>query len=213
MTRCACILFHSNAKSLYKKRWVDKCMDSIRNQTLKADVFECNYGGGNKIYKGSKFYKRKFHNHIAALNFLITEVFDAGYDVCFVTNCDDFYAPERFELQLQRINEGFSLVSSNFYYITEINEQEDIVTRDMNMFRHSDIGFHLINNHNVIAHPCVAMHRRIWDSGLRYNEDSIGFEDMELWQKLDPLQISILQDYLLFYRIHDKQITKTEYVR
>lgn len=210
MKRCAVIFFHSNIDSIYKKRWIDKCIDSILNQTYQDfDVFEIDYSGnGIQRIKDSKFFSVEMQNHIFAMNFLISEAFDAGYEIVFNTNFDDFYAPDRFAKQLERIESGFQVVSSNFFYITEIGEK-DICTRDMNMFKYGDIRYNLNKNHNVIAHPCVAMHRSIWDAGFRYNESEIGFEDLSLWKKvIQKFKFSIMQDYLLYYRIHNNQITK-----
>lgn len=210
MKRCAVIFFHSNIDAIYKKRWIDKCIDSVLNQTYDDfDVFEIDYSGkGNQKVKDSKFYSVELKNHIAGMNFLISEVFDAGHEIIFNTNMDDFYAPDRFAKQLERIELGFQIVSSNFFYITEIGEK-DICTRDMNMFKYGDVRYNLIKNHNVIAHPCVAMHRSVWDAGFRYNESEIGFEDLSLWKKvIQKFKFSIMQDYLLYYRIHNNQITK-----
>jgi hypothetical protein len=54
------------------------------------------------------------------------------------------------------------------------------------------------------------MHKSFWVDGLKYN-NLIGFEDLDLWQRAFKLgkRFKILKDYLLFYRIHEKQITKT----
>lgn len=210
MSRCAVVFFHSNIDAIYKKRWIDKCIESILNQTYKDfDIFEIDYSGkNNQRIKGSKFFSVEMQNHIFAMNFIISEVFDSGYDVVFNTNFDDFYAPDRFAKQLERIKSGFQVVSSNFYYITEVGDK-DIFTRRMNMSKCGDIRYNLLKNHNVIAHPCVAMHRSVWDEGFRYNENEIGFEDLSLWKKvIQKFKFSIMQDYLLFYRIHNNQITK-----
>lgn len=210
MKKCAVIFFHSNIDAIYKKRWIDKCIDSILNQTYQDfDVFEIDYSGnGIQRIKDSKFFSVEMQNHIFSMNFIISEAFDAGYEIVFNTNMDDFYAPDRFAKQLERIELGFQIVSSNFFYITEIGEK-DICTRDMNMFKYGDIRYNLNKNHNVIAHPCVAMHRSVWDAGFRYNESEIGFEDLSLWKKvIQKFKFSIMQDYLLYYRIHNNQITK-----
>lgn len=215
--KSAVIFFHSNIRSLYKDRWIEKCIASVRDQTMQDfDVFEIDYSGEDGVLcrmKGHKhhFFSRAFDNHIQSMNFILNEVFKRGYDVVFNTNMDDFYSPDRFEKQLERINEGFDIVSSNFYYITEIGNN-DVITHRMDMFRCGDIRKNLNRDHNVISHPCVAMHRRVWDGGMRYN-NLIGYEDLDFWQRATDYKFSILQDYLLYYRIHENQITKTEYIK
>lgn len=211
--RCAVIIYHKNALKLYKRKWIDKCINSIKSQTFQGfTIFEHNYGGGNDRFADIKdeyvFLNTEFSNHIYSLNYLHSLAFNEGFDVVYNCNLDDFYAPDRFEKQLERIESGFQVVSSNFYYITEIGNK-DIITRSMNMFKSGDIRYNLLKNHNVIAHPCVAMHRSVWGAGFRYNENEIGFEDMSLWKKvIQKFKFSIMQDYLLFYRIHNNQITK-----
>lgn len=217
MAKAAVIFFHSNILNLYKRRWIDKCIQSIKDQSFQDfDVFEIDYSGNNtKLCKGFSrhlFYNVKLENHISAMNFLLNEVFSKEYNVVFFTNMDDYYDPLRFEKQLQRIQEGFNLVSSNFYYITEIADGKDIVMNRMNMTSFGDIRANLKRNHNVIAHPCVCMDRAIWESGLRYH-NLLGYEDLDLWQRAHKFKFNILEDYLLYYRIHDNQITKTEYLK
>lgn len=215
--KVAVIFFHKNILTLYKKRWIEKCISSIKDQTFQDfDVFEVDYSGKNIKLCGTFtkhfFYNVRFDNHIGAMNFLLDEVFAKGYDVVFNTNMDDYYDPKRFELQLEKIKEGFNLVSSNFYYITELPSGKDIVMHHMNMTSYGDIRLNLKKNHNVIAHPCICMDRSMWESGLRYN-DLLGYEDLDLWQRAHEHKFFILQDYLLYYRIHDNQITKTEYLK
>jgi len=147
-------------------------------------------------------------NHIQAMNFILNKAFATGYDIIFNTNMDDYYHPRRFERQLALINKGLDVVSSNFNYVAD-HGGIDGIFRAMDMCRHGDIRTNLIRGHNVIAHPCVAYSRRFWDSGFRYNESLIGSEDLDLWKRsIGYHRFYISPEYLLFYRIHDNQITK-----
>jgi hypothetical protein len=38
--KCAVIIYHSNASKIYKKEWIDKCIDSIKAQTVNYYIFE-----------------------------------------------------------------------------------------------------------------------------------------------------------------------------
>jgi len=208
--RQAVIFFHSNALSIYKKEWIDKCVDSIRNQSMKEfEVYEIDYSGnGQSLCKieGHKYHftSKKFDNHIQAMNFIISKAFKAGCDVVFNTNIDDYFHPLRFEKQLKLIRSGFDIVSSNFHYINDSG-----IIRNMDMVRHGSIKRNLDKNHNVIAHPCIAISRKFWDRKFRYNETLIGKEDLDLWKRtIEGSNFYILPDYLLFYRIHENQITK-----
>ncbi len=220
--KTAVIFYHKNILSIYKQRWVDKCIQSIKDQTYTDfDVFELNYGHGNDIlcnvFPNNKYihYKNEFPNHIAAMNAMHDTIFANGYDVVFNTNMDDYYHPERFAKQLQAIAEGAQLVSSNFMYVQGDAYENDVSGMTFN-FHTYDIITSLANGHNVVAHPVTAMHRSFWSMpndapGIRYNEDLLGSEDLDLWQRAMAAgrTIRILPDFLLNYRLHANQVTKT----
>lgn len=208
--KVAVMVYHQNIDR-YKQRWLDRFKNSIDNQTFKDfNIFELDYSDTRKslFYRENPFrYSKKCNNHIEAMNFLLDEILNRGYDVIFNTNVDDFYELDRFEKQINKLNEGYDLVSSNFRYIQEFGEQ-DLITRNMIMYQYNDdIEGQLNLNHNVIAHPVIATTSNFW-SGSRYNESLIGTEDLDLWQRTIKLKkFTILSDYLLYYRIHENQIT------
>lgn len=209
--KSAVIFFHKNAPLMYMPEWMEKCKQSIKDQTYQNfDVYELDYGEtGTKLFEGIKgkymFFDVAFPNFIGAMNFMISLLFKHGYDVVFITNLDDYYDPTRFEKQMEKIKEGYQLVSSNFYYVNDKNE----ISKSMDMVKWGDIGAQLNADHNVIAHPCVAMHRSFWDADLHY-ENLVGYEDLDLWKRAHNKgkKFFILEDFLLYYRIHDNQITK-----
>lgn len=199
----AVIFYHKNASKIYQPEWIKQCVDSIKAQTFQAfDVVEINYGGTDERYTDGQFFSLELGNHIDAMNFLITYCFANGYSIVMNTNLDDWYEPERFEKQIEAILNGAQLVSSNFRYFgaKEMN---------MPMTERGDIGKNLMRRHNVIAHPCVAMHRSFWDADLHY-KNMLGSEDLDLWQRAwqKGKRFEILPDYLLHYRLHAQQVTK-----
>jgi glycosyltransferase involved in cell wall biosynthesis len=208
MPKCAVIFYHKNINNLYRPEWIQLCVDSIKNQTFKDfDVFELCYGGlAAKYCEGISpryyFLETQFENHIGAMNFCYDLIFNAGYDVVFNTNMDDFYSAGRFEKQLDAIEKGAQLVSSNFRYFNNGAYIKDLI------FHNRSISKELMRGHNIIAHPVIAMHRSFWD-GLRY-KDSLGNEDLLLWKEAvtKGKKIVILPDFLLSYRLHQNQVTK-----
>lgn len=213
--RCAVIFYHKNIASIYKKEWIEECVDSIKNQTMEDfDVIELNYGGGEEKYaegvrKNYIFLNREFENHIGAMNYLYSMLFANGYDVVFNTNMDDKYDMYRFVQQLNYLIGGKhgddnNLVSSNWTYI-------DGDGKFLKSFKYNIINLaeELNKNHNIIAHPAVAMHKSFWDDDLHYN-DLLGKEDLDLWQRAlkKGKKMKVLVHFHLFYRIHDNQITK-----
>lgn len=203
MNIVACIVYHKNALSLYEKEWVEKCINSLKEQTFQEfDFIEINYGGGEERFTDGTFFSIELDNFISAMNFLLTYAFGSGYEIAMNCNLDDFYEPDRFEKQIEAILNGAQLVSSNFRYFGARD-------KEMNMTRFGNIGQQLAKGHNVIAHPVVAMHRSFWDADLHY-ENVLGSEDLRLWQKAyrKGKKFVILPECLLFYRLHPNQVTK-----
>jgi len=213
--KCGVIIFHKNIKDIYKKRWVDRCLESIINQTYNDyKVYEVNYGNDDfslvRDYElNGVFYKKDYTNHVDAMNFIIDEAFKDDCDYIFNINLDDYYDIYRFQKQLETIKRGYDVVSSDFVYITEQGNL-DIVTKYMYM-SDLDIKNQLNSDNNIIAHPCVCFNKRFWKSN-RYVSNEIPREDLNIWKRgiNSGFNFFIIRDILLYYRIHDKQITSNE---
>lgn len=210
--KCCVIFYHKNAQSIYPKKWIEECVESIKGQSYEDfDVIELNYGGGEERYcEGMKgkyiFLNTPLENHIYAMNYLYDLAFEYGYDVVFNTNMDDCYHWNRFTIQLKAIVQGTQLVSSNWVYIDGNGKAGKVFN-----YCKRDLETELNKGHNIIAHPVIAMHRSFWEDGLRYNEAMLGHEDMDLWKRAVSAgkKFYIIDNYLLFYRIHSNQVTKT----
>jgi hypothetical protein len=214
--KTAVILFHSNIKQLYKQRWIDTCLDSIINQTYNDFTFyEINYGGDgysvleNKKYEQkSKFWNLKKNNHAEAMNFLFDRVSEDDCDLVFNINLDDFYDLRRFEIQIDFAKHGYDITSSDFSYIQEIDDFNDNLLFDMNVSDYEDINFILKNHLNIIAHPSVCYSKNFVKNN-RYDSNRIPEEDWDLWKRTcDKYKFTIINEVLLYYRRHSKQITK-----
>jgi hypothetical protein len=143
------------------------------------------------------------------MNFIIDIAFSEGCDVVFNTNVDDFYSLDRFKEQLEILEIGYDLVSSDFYYVKDFNEKEmDVITNDICVSKEGPISVQLGKNNNVIAHPCVAFTKNFWNVN-RYDPLEIPQEDLLLWKRgvESGMKFYIIPEKLLFYRIHEKQIS------
>jgi hypothetical protein len=170
------------------------------------------------------FYRRDYQNHAYAMNFILSECFSKGYDMVFNTNLDDNYHLSRFEKQKQAIRQGYDLVSSLWYYIEDQNGTDRITqifdpqklnfTDPYQLYLDSStIKTQLNKNQNVINHSAICMSSNFWNSRdkfgnrLRYRND-IHYEDMTLWTRAinNQVKITIINDYLVNYRIHSNSI-------
>lgn len=209
MKVCA-ILYHKNAYSLLKPSWITKCIHSIQNQTFQDfDVLELNYDQTNKqLYPGSIYEQKILPNHVHAMNHLIHKARDMGYDYIFNINLDDYYDLERFEIQLKYL-QTYDMVASNFYIIKDKHGQEYVLDKKQN--NNYNIVKELKNNYNPIPHPSVGWKRSFFDSLTYYDE--IPEEDLRLWQRaIETKTMYIVPHFLLYYRIHDNQITQQKKV-
>ena len=235
----AIIIFHKNALTYYKHRWIKKCLETIRDQTYQNfDIFEISYGDSKNecsiikyfnIMTDKKLYywNKPMKDHSYAMNFLLDKVFlKHKYKYCFNINIDDYYDLKRFEIQIKTINKlKVDLVSSNFYYIQESDDNNDkiILKKDVayefislkkkslerqlleeNIYLKREL---IKNNQNLIAHPCVCYTSLFWRIMKKYPH-TVPKEDIDLFKKslIKGLQIHINRKFLLYYRIHNNQI-------
>lgn len=150
------ILYHKDIKILYKPEWIKQCIDSIKNQSLNDFiVYEIDYGGSD--YSISKeygidnfiFFSKKLENHVEAMNFLFDQISKEDFDCVFNINLDDWYLSNRFEIQYEKIKEGFDIVSSNFIIFDSDGTTKKMKFDDKNIIEEFNI------DHNIIAHPSV----------------------------------------------------------
>jgi hypothetical protein len=210
------ILYHSNIKNIYKERWVKKSIESMINQSdSDLHFYEINYGKENYSLLDNynirkKFWFKHMDNHAEAMNFILDEAFLDQCDIVFNVNLDDYYHKDRVKIQSKEIKDGnYDLVSSDFCYIKEDENETDEIFHQMHIARYAEsIKENLLANHNVIAHPCVCYNKKFWFNN-RYDTSRIPEEDLDLWKRsvVNGYRIKIVPDVLLYYRIHETQIT------
>lgn len=203
--KVAVILFHKNIKK-YPEKWVQKCIHSIENQTYKSfDVFELDYGNDHQqIYKGSSFSSTDtIPDHASAHNWLLDKVFGLGYDCAFNINVDDVYSLDRFEKQLPYIEQGYDVISSNFYHIDESGRLLYPMVMDK-----KDIEIEAAKGHNIIAHPVCCYSKNFWINCTKLDSSEIPKDDFELWKRsYGKFKFKIVHDFLLYYRVHKQKVS------
>lgn len=205
------ILYHKNINKIYKKEWIDECINSILYQTYKDYyVYDLNYGGDDFNFssffvKNYKSFKKEFNNHVGAMNFLLDKCLEDNFDAVFNINLDDYYDENRFQIQLDKIKEGYDIVSSDFNIYRNKNG-DGFELYDSMIFHNIDILNEFNKDNNVIAHPCVCYSRNFILNN-RYL-DEIPREDFNLWKRsINNYKFYICDKILLNYRVHENQIT------
>jgi hypothetical protein len=214
--KVATILYHKNILSIYKEEWVKKCIDSIKEQTFTDFIiYEINYGDDD-LNLGDRygfeqthhFYNESLNNHAEAMNFLLDECLEDNIDIVINNNMDDYSDTKRFELQINKIKEGYDIVSSNFQFI----DSEGNLGHKMNM-AHYDHKSEFINGHNIVCHPSVCYSRNFIENN-RYDGNEIPEEDFSLWKRtINDYKFYICPEYLIKYRFHQNQITTSNKIK
>jgi hypothetical protein len=200
--KCAVMLYHTDVLKAYDARWINKSILSILAQTHQDfDIYELNYGDKDSstysamqphlhLLQGKHytFLSQPLSSHAAAMNLLLDRIFADGYDVAFNVNIDDYYAPSRFARQLEAIEQGADLVSSEFVRITAAGSDRDVIHLDYQptylntaelfgdavlgklnaqgapQAEMEDVQAQLAADHNVLCHPGIALTRRFWEA-------------------------------------------------
>lgn len=202
--KAAAIIFHKHAYK-YNPKWVAKCIHSLQNQTLTGvDFFELDYGNEHtQLYPNSNFASITMNNHAEAHNFLLDKVFELGYDCAWNVNIDDIYTLDRFEKQIVWMEEGYDVVSSNFYHIDESGRVTNALSMDSKV-----IELEAKRNHNIIAHPVCCYSKNFWLNCTKLNPAEIPRDDFELWKRsYGKFKFKILPNFLLYYRIHSSKVS------
>ena len=203
------IIYHKNILSLYRRDWILDCVKSIKQQTYQDfTIYELNYGDEElnicEEYKFDKYkyFEKKFENHAEAMNFLLQKNIEDNIDIVLNINIDDINNHERFEKQIDKVKEGYDIVSCNFQFIDEFGELgEKMILSDY------DIENEFEKEHNVICHPGVCYSRNFIEKNL-YIPSEIPKEDFLLWKRtLKKFSFFIVPDIMIYYRIHKNQIT------
>lgn len=214
--KVATILYHRNILEIYKEEWIKQCVDSIKSQTFTDfTIYELNYGDDDLnlfdkygFEQTHHFYNEKFNNHAEAINFLFDKCLEDGIDVVINNNMDDFSHPNRFELQLSKISDGYDIVSSNFQFVNE----DGLLGNMMDMSKYTP-SIEFEKDHNIICHPSVCYSRNFIEKN-RYDGDEIPSEDFKLWKRtVNDYKFYIYPEYLIYYRYHKNQITTRNHIK
>lgn len=166
-------------------------------------------------------------NHAEAMNVCIdyatSHVSSSGHSYMAIANVnlDDYYHPERLEKQWNALLCGGDLISSFFYHVFDSASQQSSACNDHIIYKVNPCLFsrqelqERMKYENVIAHPVIMMNLAVWRKhpGLHYQPTELPREDYLLWQRMlehADIRFVILNDYLLYYRRHQQQISRPQ---
>jgi glycosyltransferase involved in cell wall biosynthesis len=117
---------------------------------------------------------------------------------------DDISFPQRFERQMIFLEMNSDIVLCGSWY-SKIGSG-DVIKVPKN---HDNIKIALLKG-NCMAHPSVMMRKQILDKlPVAYNVSKEPAEDYDLWVRLVGIgKLHNLQEVLLNYRVHDKQVSQ-----
>lgn len=222
--KIAVLFYHKDALDTYSIDWIYDCLKSIHDQTWqKFDIYELNYGKrdfdspvsfieifqeeGFFDYHMKKFENKEFDNHILAMNYMLTILFnDLNYDVVFNINLDDTYDTTRFEKQMKKI-EHFDLIGS----IYNIVNNNIIKTSKSNNLDEEDEQTYmkvktLTEKKCIIPLSSMCFTKKSWEA-IGEIPEMFSLESLFICKQIikNNLKIHVIQEPLVNYRIHKKQ--------
>lgn len=193
------------------KEFLEVSINSILKQTYKNFEFIIIVDGGDddKIIEKIDDERIKIikHNVSIGLTKSLNEAIKISKGKYIARmDSDDISLEKRFEYQVEYMEKNIDVdITSMFYQEIGCNEKK---VREV-FYRPTDITCKMFFT-NVIAHPCVMFRKDFLDkNNLFYDEDFIYSQDFELWTRCNKIgKIAIIPEFGLYYRIHNKQISK-----
>lgn len=207
--KVAVIIYHKNAKDKLEDSWINKTIESINTQTFNDFyIYDLNYGNddfnlSNYFQNRYKKFNKEFPTQADAINYLLDECKRDNFDVVFNVRLGDYYDINRFQSQLEKIREGYDLISSNLQVI-----KDDKLADYYKFSNYNHAIKSTLEHDNIIAHPSICYGKKIINE-VRYNPNEKN-EDYELWKRIIKSHRFYICDLFTFYRVDEKQKPKPQ---
>jgi len=205
--KVALMAYHSNLSKIYPPTWVEEYRSSILAQTYKDfDIYECCYGKEKeRIFDNSVYTHYEFPSFVHVMNYLLSVLFENGFDCVANSNVDDKFSADWIKKLLPYIDFGYDVASCNFV----IFQDEKMLGK--HYFDKLNIEEELNRQHNILCHPAILFNKTFWEKGNRYKPDEIPLEDLKLWQRaIKNSTFFIHPDHLCYHRLHSNSVCNSE---
>ncbi len=200
------------------EKYVAEAIESILSQTFRDFEFLIfNDGSTDKSAEIVQYYANKderiiFYNYTKNTGYLkhLNEGIDKAQGKYIARmDADDISLPQRFEKQVEFMESHEDIGVCGTWFTTFENHIENTITVMQPFEKDSDIKIAIFHS-CPFGHPTVMAKTEV----LKQNKYDINFypaEDYELWSRLIPItKFYNIQENLLFYRIHETNITKSK---
>ena len=197
--------------------YIEEAIESICNQTFKEweliVINDCSTDNSSSIINKCALNDSRIKIHNNEVNLRLPKSLNKAISLAsgkYIArmDADDISLPSRLEKQYKFMEENPDIALSSVRFMTIKN---DVITSGGCGGRcDSDSIRAMLLFTNPILHPGVIAKAEVLKN-LEYDTNVTCTEDLELWTRfsMGNYKMAILNEYLLLYRIHDKQITQT----
>ena len=203
------------------EEYIAEAIESVINQSFKdwelIIINDCSTDGTGDIL--AEFAKKdaRIKVHANEVNLRLPKSLNKAISLAsgkYIArmDADDVCLPDRFEKQFEFMEKNSDIALSSCRFMTL--KKEGIASGGCGGRVDNDALSARLLFTNPILHPGIIAKAGVMKE-LKYDETLTCTEDLELWTRFVMFghKIEILPEYLMLYRIHDKQITATTIAR
>ena len=197
--------------------YLSEAIESVLNQTFKEFeiiiINDCSKDGTSEILNKYAELDERVKVHTNEVNLRLPSSLNKAISLArgkYIArmDADDICLPERLQKQYEFMENNPDVALSSCRFMTLKNGAYSSGGCGGKTDKESIKALLLVTN--PILHPGIIAKADVIRS-LEYDKNFTCIEDMELWSRfiMEGYDVRILPEYLMIYRLHDKQITET----
>lgn len=199
------------------EKYLAEAIESIVGQTFSqwelVIINDCSQDSTGEILEKYSSSDERIKVYTNEMNLKLPKSLNKAISLCsgkYIArmDADDICLPDRFEKQYKFMEENDDISLSSCRFLTLKNGVYSSGSCGARCDYDSLKAMLLVTN--PILHPGVIAKAEVMKA-LNYDTSLTCTEDLELWNRMvrENIKMEIQPEYLLIYRLHDKQITKT----